>query len=166
MAQSSPAARWFTSFWYLFLLNKEKVHRFPFLQNNAFSKNHAGAQTWTVCSPKPLARLRTNVGSLENCHRRMAFLRCADGTSPPPKAWFFPRRVRMKIFSFVRRRNFIYEFFAIKISATFCKANRVRKLGQSVSRHQIWTAVSCAEITFRIFRVRSNFSVYGRNSRE
>ena len=59
------------------------------------------------------------------------FLRCADGTSPPPEAWFFPRRVRMKIFPFVRRRGFC------KNSVTFCKANRVHKLGQRVPRHQI-----------------------------
>ena len=38
------------------------------------------------------------------------FLWCADGTSPPPEAWFFPRRVRMKIFPFVRRRGFLMSF--------------------------------------------------------
>ena len=64
------------------------------------------------------------------------FLRCADGTSPPPKAWFFPRRVRMKIFSFVRRRGFIYEFFAIKISVTFCKACIFRRIMRGA---QTWT---------------------------
>ena len=127
----------FASFSSFFFQIKKKDIVFLFCKITHFQRIMRGRKLG-LFAPRSLWRGFGRMSVLwRTAHRRMAFLRCADRTSPPPKAWFFPRWVRMKIFSFVRRRNFIYEFFAIKISVTFCKAKRVCKLGQRVPRHQI-----------------------------
>ena len=90
----------------------------------------------TVCSPKPLARLRTNVGSLENCSSSDGFFTVRRRDFTAPRSLVFSPPGADENFSLCAQTGLSHEFLKIKISVTFCKAKRVHKLGQRVPRHQ------------------------------